>query len=575
MLQIASGKFFATDKCYETPRKGTFFTNYRMAADDSIQTPIGNVVSSGDVPTPASLTYEITEKIEWQEPAPGVMTATGGTELVDDYSAVLAFALNVVCTTDEEAFRRLTVRGAVSSRPSKDPSKYLRRAFNPEVPARSEDAAFVANFFKALIALRRDSYDGAMRAIRRYVTATHRIVDDTSLAYALFVMAIEALAQTADASVAAWPDYDESKRRRIDEALEGMSDEAAGRVRAAVLANEHVALARRFRDFVTQHLTADFFRREAAESIAPVSRLDLAMLLKRAYDIRSGYVHRLQPIPKLIAGGFGHAETFLIDGKPALTFEGLARIARHVIMQFVHRSPKVDREAFNWHAELPNLIQMQWAPQYWIGNPDGYTPAMATMWLQNFLTQISPIALGVPPTLTDLTLILEKIESLRLETVKASHRRPMLALYHLFILAAGEKYQREMHVDLMTRYGGDFDDPTLESLAMYLVTSHEFPWSLDALEALHTSYVRRRWHKDTLMLGATLEAVFMLRLAERNRQSGNEARSRELISLAVEAFPGPSLLAFERGLQNHKLDPIDWRKALLPENAQDQLPKEG
>jgi hypothetical protein len=34
------------------------------------------------------------------------------------------------------------------------------------------------------------------------------------------------------------------------------------------------------------------------------------MLLKRAYDIRSGYVHRLEGVPKLLKGPFSYAETF-------------------------------------------------------------------------------------------------------------------------------------------------------------------------------------------------------------------------------------------------------------------------
>jgi hypothetical protein len=75
------------------------------------------------------------------------------------------------------------------------------------------------HFMSDLLALERKSYEAAMRAIRRYVIGAHRISDDVNLAYALFVMSIESLAQEFDGFEPVWEDYDQSKRQRIDDAL--------------------------------------------------------------------------------------------------------------------------------------------------------------------------------------------------------------------------------------------------------------------------------------------------------------------------------------------------------------------
>jgi hypothetical protein len=72
-----------------------------------------------------------------------------------------------------------------------------------------------------ILALERKSYEAAMRAIRRYVVGAHRISDDVDLAYALFVMSIESLAQEFDGFEPVWEDYDQSKRQQIDDALLG------------------------------------------------------------------------------------------------------------------------------------------------------------------------------------------------------------------------------------------------------------------------------------------------------------------------------------------------------------------
>ena len=566
MLQVVSGKFFSTDKIYETLHRGTFYTNYRSFQDAPITAAVGRILPSTGVPGIGTLTYELTEKIEYVERVSGTMVSTGGAELVNDVAAVFSFILNVTCTTDPDLMRRLTTGNDPELRPLNHPRRYLRRVFDTKVIARSEDAALLCNFLVALIGLKRDSYEGAIRAIHRYVTATHRLADDTNLAYALFVMSIEALAQTSDAPVSAWSDYDESKRRSIDKALEEAPSTIAERVRLAVLKNEHVALARRFRDFAIEYLSPAFFRDDAANSVRPVRRPDLVTLLKRAYDIRSGYVHRLQGVPRLLSTPYDNGETFEIEGIPTLTFEGLARLARHIIIQFVERSPKVERENFNWHSALPNVLRLPLAPQYWIGRPDGYTAETATRWLQTFLSQVSSVLLRTPnATLTDLSAILDKIEALALGGVKPCQRRPILTLYHLFLTLAGPDHQRPRHEELLTRYNSDFTEPSIERLAICLVTGEEFPWQLDKVEALHDSYYRHRHHKNALMLGELLESMFTLRLAEAHRAAGNESRARELVRFSVEASPGnPAIRALEGTLASATLTPIVAKDILLP-----------
>ena len=168
-------------------------------------------------------------------------------------------------------------------------------------------------------------------------------------------------------------------------------------------------------------------------------------------------------------------------------------------------------------------------------------------------------------TLTDLSAILDQIESLALGGVKPCQRRPMLTLYHLFLMLAGPDHQRPRHEELLTRYNSDFTEHSIERLAICLVTGEEFPWQLDKVEALHDSYYRHRHHKNTLMLGELLESMFSLRLAEAHRAAGNDSRARELVWFSVEASPGnPSIRALEGSLASDTLPPIIAKDILLP-----------
>lgn len=57
----------------------------------------------------STLTYEVVERIEAhpQSSVPGEVHSTGGDMVVNDFAAVISFALNVTCTPNPDLTRRL------------------------------------------------------------------------------------------------------------------------------------------------------------------------------------------------------------------------------------------------------------------------------------------------------------------------------------------------------------------------------------------------------------------------------------------------------------------------------------
>jgi hypothetical protein len=567
MLQISTGKFFKHD-AYETLRRAIYYTNYRMFRDDErIETQAGSLQPVIGVHGLGALTCEIIERIQKQPggPYPGEVVATGGDTLVNDFAAVVSFALNITCTTELDLARRLVASERPSLGAALVPQKYIPRMFDRTVNWERGDNDRLQRFVADLMALERKSYEGAMRAIRRYVIGAHRISDDVNLAYALFVMSMESLAQEFDGFEPAWDDYDHNKRRHIDEALGETPEATADKVRAAVLANEHVAIARRFREFALAHVGPSFFREEADKAVGAVSRPDLSIALRQAYAIRSSYVHHLRDIPRLLVGIEGFHETMVVDGQPTLTFSGLARAARHVINTFIARAPKTESEEFDWWKDLPGKLTMQMAPQYWVANPEGFDATSAQQYLGAFIGQVVGRLLQPGETVTDIRPVLKKVESLVPGLAKPAQRLPMLALYFIFNFLAPEAFGSAGYPKLIEAYKGDFETPSIISLAAHFVTGQNPDWPVPVMEKLHEHYFRERHHANTLELGRILEAAFTLRLAEQQRAAGNVARARELIAFAVESCPKqPSLRSFEASLQPDRLAEIDWQAILLP-----------
>ena len=232
----------------------------------------------------------------------------------------------------------------------------------------------------------------AMRAIRSYVTGLHQLADNYELAYTLLVVSIEALEQEFDDFQPIWQDYDQRKRLAMDKALAGADEQLATRVRETLLETEHCALSRRFREFAVDHLRPSYFRAEAHGLANPAERADLDSALRQAYNLRSRYIHELRELPKILTLPVpGDTVEVPFGHEVLLTFQGLSRLARHVITTFIRRQPKVDREEYDYSQERAGILQMQMAPQYWIGDVADLDRDSGRERLEGFLKQVSRV----------------------------------------------------------------------------------------------------------------------------------------------------------------------------------------
>jgi len=372
MLQIASGMYFRPVPLHETVHRTILYTNAHRLEHDAVELPIARLLFSTSLTHVSSVTVEVVDRLESGRPdgQPEIMIETGGRELVADVATVLAFALNVTCSTDVDLVRRLVPEN-LSERPGAAPSSILRRTFDPRVLLTAGDLASAHDFCTRLLALRRGEFEAAVRAIRRVVDATVLIADDPSLAYTLFVAALESLAKATPALPTTWDAFDGRKRKLFDAACGGLTDEQTVRVRAAALEADQLSLARKFQAFTLGHIAPSYYRAEAASAPRPISATALPHALAFAYNMRSRNVHALDQLAPEVWVMSDRADTIQFRGRTLLSLEGLNRLCRHVIRQFVYRAPTDLDTNFNYRTALPGIVWMPVAPQHWAGNADG------------------------------------------------------------------------------------------------------------------------------------------------------------------------------------------------------------
>ena len=96
-----------------------------------------------------------------------------------------------------------------------------------------------------------------------------------------------------------------------------------------------------------------FFREGTEGHPYPAGRSELTIAIKQAYDLRSTYIHTLKPLPKNLVSPHIQSDVFADNGKLLLSFRGLARVARHVILEFISQSSKIDKRGVQLHGGLP------------------------------------------------------------------------------------------------------------------------------------------------------------------------------------------------------------------------------
>ena len=560
MLQIVSGKLFQQAPGQQNKLRGVLHTNLRLTGSDPIVTAAGRLLPTHSIHNTRTLVYELTELIE-DSPRAGSVASHGMDPYLNEFAAIVSFGLNVTCTSDPGLTQRLA-----SSQPGPlvhvSPRGLVRRIFDDSVWCSDSDRADLVDLVENLIGLKRKSHQAAMRAIRTYVTALHRLADDLTLAYTLLVAAVESLVLDFDGHIPSWEDYEDGKRRRIDLELTNVDDETAKRIRRVLLEIDHVKASRRFREFALKYVREAYYREDAVGLDSPIGRAELPGALQQAYSLRSGYIHDLRELPPLLPL-VGHNEKLRIDGRTLLTIQGMARLARHVIWEFIKRQPKVSTEQYDYSLERVGIVQARIAPRYWIHRAGDLTPQSGRQWLEGFLDQLTECLRQEPGAgITDLTDVLRSIERILPQANRVS-RRPLLALYFIYNRLVLTESQMSGLTRVAERYGHELERPSVEALLMHLLLETIPEWTLPKHQSVHDSYFRNQGKKNSLKVSHTLEAGLSLDLAERYRKSGDTENASVLIAHAVDNHPGHEpLLRFQQTFNPQ--EPIIWRAAVLP-----------
>lgn len=548
VLQVITGMYFRDVRLNETEHRRTFYTNANFLLHRRVDFPVGRLIPSTESATVNTMMAHFIERLEAVRPdgADEFMISTGGDSIADDLAVVLSFAFNATFTpTRAKADRLLSEPSGSHHNPV--PADILPRTFGANLMLRDEDIKDLQDFMAALLALNRDAYEKAMRAIRRIVTASERVAEDPTLAYTDYVAALESLSARLDVPRPTWNRLDPRKRRILDGTLSALTPDAAERVRTAILDSERAGTKHRYVEFVLDHVRPSFYREEATGLNRPVQRTSLRQVVAKAYDARSKNLHELRELSIgtwLLVGG---AQTATPPGDTLmLTHEGLNRLARHVVRTYVQRG-STKRTDYPWRDHLPNVIRVQLSPEIYLGHADAMHPSNAATRAGEFLSHTIEALSGRAEFRIDMRPALTRIEQLLVTQRSPSVREPLLAVYLLWHrLLPPEVHQPAPDATLKAAVD-ELQHPSLYSFAVALLIGAQPPWSVDEWCEL----AEQRWedlHKRRpAEFPPRLDSALWLRVAEVLHGEGARHAAQAALARAVECTPGhEELLSLER-----------------------------
>jgi len=519
VLQIISGKFFDSEDRFIHDRKGILFSNYSWV--QPIKTCVATLEPVDTYSSVSSYVVSYVNQIEKEKPpAKNVLVRTGDSEIVEQFMLICCFSLKAFFHQDRSAVAVACRDQRISSSDYYVPSQFVQRIFSRQINGSFAEAETLSNFVDSIISLKREHYNSIIISLRSFVDALQIIGSNIDLAYSLLIYSLEALAQRSDIYVPTWNDYPSEVREILDKILGGIKDDTANEIRNTLLKNTNLKATKRFIEFINSHIDEQFFVDEAPPGFMTVRKSEFDRALTNAYTIRSKFAHLLQPIqeqlkhPKIANG-----DVIRFSDEPYLSVSGLVRVAQHVIRNFVKKKEKVTYEAFNWRSELPGIMRMELAPQYWIWKHEELKPEHATKKLSGFLSQLETVILNSEP-ITDLRELLAKYEKL-LGQSAIPFKIQMLATYVLYNAFVADEYKCVHYSVVFDKNKELFDQCTIETMLTWLLMGQPWPWTAEMCASRWDEYQKTKHRKSSITVPPIMSVAIMVEIGSLFKEENN------------------------------------------------------
>lgn len=512
MLQIISGKFYQNKEIHNNPTQMFLYSNANIENEFEI---VGIKIKQVDnIDNIYKYSINFDNKIEQQ---------SGNFSIVNAWSDVVLFQVKNVLTFyfdsfwDEEEYvvkKMCKERIKKGSRMEYVPANYVRSILNKERKVDEKRILEEKENVSNLIALSREDYVTVITCIKTYCASVRLLETDPNLAYSMLVFALESLSQSYDKYEPKWEDYDENIKGKLEKKFKMMDETLAEEIKNILLKNAHLKLSKRFLHFILNYLNDDFYF--AKDISNKIQRDDVERALKNAYNIRSRYAHALKLIidQSAVDNISKVSDYFRNNREPYLTYSGLLRVMKYVVIEFVGQKEKVERESIDWQKGLPGIIDVKLGPEFWMSKNESSKCEWASARLQGYIEGL------MEKKAYDITDVMKTyIENF--EHVKEESKRSIFALCILWnATVKHDSEKKKYYNDFIEKHISRLNVCCIQNMVLLAIPfkeNYEFEWkeSEEEIEKIILEYIRNRKKETSFMFPNIIETIIYLRIAEK------------------------------------------------------------
>lgn len=528
MLQIISGKFFSSNDLEINHGKGVLFSNVGWVC--KIKTVVGDLEPIITQDRVATYVFNYVNRIERD----GFLARIGDSEILEQFKIICSFAFNAYFSRTREHVlsicnqnRSAESNGILPAEVLPDVVKFNRRLTLAETE-------FLINLVEEIIGLERNNYQKIISSIRTVQNSIEVLNYNFEMAYSLLVYCLESLAGTIGNIRAVWNDIDQKIRHQLGSVFKDISSSNVSEIKRILVESQHPKAQQSFITFIENNIDESFFTSGTINIQNPIPFSQLKQSLLNAYNIRSRFVHGLDSVPmQLKITQMSKMDSLIVFGQPYLTFSGMFRLVRHVIINVIHKLPKVKHEKYNWRSNLPGVLHAELSPEFWIWQHENFTAEQTLPRLNAFIEQLQ---IG---KINDLTNLMNKV----LEIYPTSQKKYKQFLYYFFILYNFSVIKEQRIPNWEKFYDNHFVEH-FKDLSIFSMLLECFSLGCNKVSIYHKikcyiNYSRSKYkqNRSSLVLPSGFEALILCNIANSARDMWTSSEYCWCLNTAISELP--------------------------------------
>ena len=197
-----------------------------------------------------------------------------------------------------------------------------------------------------------------------------------------------------------------------------------------------------------------------------------------------------------------------------LTYGGLIRVVRNVIINFVEKCIKVNKQEYSWHVELPGTLNVQLSPIYWAGRSCDDDGSRAIANLEGFLKCLYSTPKEVLNMEECITRYLKHISQMKLQRRYAA--LSLSCVYVFKVSNISEEFKRNI-IEQIERNKNLLKDCNIYNILVFNLTDfnrEEIVWEVDDFIEEVEKYNKNKYKKNQIKLPVNIETNMYMMIAE-------------------------------------------------------------